>query len=58
VQLTFCVSVEDEADLGFELARRVCLRHEARIRLVRGRALCDDLSIDSDMFLVICDARK
>lgn len=59
MRLTFCVSVGEEADLGFELARRVCLRHDARRRLVRDRTRCDDFSDDNDMFLVcLCEVRK
>lgn len=51
VRLTFCVSVGEEADLGLELARRVCLRHGARRRLAGERVLCDDLRSDNDMLL-------
>ena len=58
VRLTFCASVGEEADLGLELARRVCLRHAARRGLDRERDLCDDLSSDNDMFLTMCDSRK
>jgi hypothetical protein len=59
LQLTFCVSVGEEADLGFELTRRICLRHCAREGLVRKRALCDDFSNDNDMLLVcLCEVRK
>jgi hypothetical protein len=54
VRLTFCVlvSVGDEADLGLELARRVCLRHDVRRELDRESVLCDALSSDDDMLLL------
>jgi len=58
VRLTVCASVGEEADLGLELTRRVCLRHAARRGLDRVRVLCDDFSSDNDMFPTMCDARK
>jgi hypothetical protein len=52
VRLTVCVFVGVEADLGLELARRVCLRHDVRRGLDLEKVLCDDLSNDSDIFLM------
>lgn len=56
VQLTFCPSVGEEADLGFELARRVCRTQGARRTRALERSLCEALSDARDMILV-CDCR-